>query len=165
MKRIKVIGIGSPFGQDQLGWQVVKQLQKTLIEPSNTQKQLSFIQSDRPGLRLLDLIKDTDLAILVDAIDKKECAGQIFKLERTELLYSDQPLSSHALGVSETLALGKALGDLPKELVLFGMCVDSHMQDPVRKEQLEQLCSQIRSYVIHSSKRNRFNCNTKRSTS
>ena len=151
MKRIKVIGIGSPSGQDQLGWQVVQQLQQTIIEPGDTQKQLSFIQSDRPGLRLLELIKDTDLAILVDAIDKKECAGQLFKLERTDLLQADQPLSSHALGVSETLALGDALGDLPKELVLFGMCIDSNERDPVREEQLVQLCSQIRDYVIHST--------------
>jgi len=165
MKCIKVIGIGSPFGQDQLGWQVVNQLQQTFVDQSNNYRHISFIQSDRPGLRLLDLIKGTDMAILVDAIEKKGCTGQIFKLERTELLNSDQPLSSHAVGVSETLSLGEVLGDLPEELVLFGMCVDNSMQEPVHEEHLEQLCSQIRNYVINSTQRITLNCNTTRSTS
>ena len=71
MKRIKIIGIGSPFGPDQLGWDVVTQLQHTLAEKTNDY-QLNFIQCDRPGLRLLEFMQDTDMTILVDAIEQSQ---------------------------------------------------------------------------------------------
>ena len=147
MKRISIIGIGSPFGQDQLGWHILDQLRHDLTEESNMHE-IRFIQSDRPGLRLLDLIKDTDTAILVDAIDNKNRTGQILKLDRADLLTTEHVLSSHALGVSEALSLGDALGDLPAKLVLFGVCVDGRDPEPAyHAAQLAQLCDSIRDYV------------------
>ena len=150
MKRIKVIGIGSPFGQDQLGWQVIDQLRHNLADQIHG-RQIKFIQSDRPGLRLLDLVKDTDMAILIDAIDNKECAGEILKLDRTELLNTDQTLSSHAIGVSEALSLGAVLGELPEELVLFAMCVDGSDPQPTPHAQLTQMCQRISEYLAFRS--------------
>jgi hydrogenase maturation protease len=150
MKRIKVIGIGSPFGQDQLGWQVVELLQNTLTEQVN-HHQISFVQSDRPGLRLLELIQHIDTAILVDAIDHPENNGQVLQLDRAALLSREYTLSSHALGVSEALAVGEALGDLPAEVVLFGLCVDRSDPLPVPQAQLTQLCAQIRAYIANGS--------------
>ena len=147
MKRIRIIGIGSPFGQDQLGWHVLDQLRNNMTEETNTYE-IRFIQSDRPGLRLLELIKDTDTAILVDAIDNKNRMGQILKLDRADLLTNENALSSHALGVSEALSLGEALGDLPARLVLFGVCVDGSEPEPAyHAAQLAQLCDRIRDYV------------------
>ena len=138
MKRIRIIGIGSPFGQDQLGWHVLDQLRNDMTEETNTYE-IRFIQSDRPGLRLLELIKDTDTAILVDAIDNKNRMGQILKLDRADLLTNENALSSHALGVSEALSLGGALG---------GVCVDGSEPEPAyHAAQLAQLCDSIRDYV------------------
>lgn len=149
MKPIKVIGIGSPFGQDQLGWQVIEQLQQSLAASSRRQ-QLRLLCSDRPGLRLLELIKDTTAVILIDAIDNKACCGQILQLDRSQLLHTEHPLSSHAVCVSEVLSLGQALGELPEEIVLFGMCVDIADAQPIARQHIHQLCNHIQHYIDQS---------------
>ena len=151
MNQIKVIGIGSPFGNDQLGWWVVDQLKNTMTCHVHGAKELEqkvcFIHSDRPGIRLLELLKDTDVAILVDAIDNKEYSGQILQLDRQQLIGTNHVMSSHAFGVSEALALAHALDDLPREIVLFGIAVDSHDPLPITREIIAKLCDRINHYI------------------
>ena len=148
MKRIKVIGIGSPFGPDQLGWQAVTHLQKILQEDAH-EHDLSFMQSDRPGMQLLDLLKDCDSAILIDAINHKAELGNILQLEREQLVFQARPLSTHAMCVSECLTLGAALGMLPEQLVMFGVCIDSADPDDVPHAQVSALCERICAYVAN----------------
>jgi hydrogenase maturation protease len=151
MNRIKVIGIGSPFGDDQLGWQVIEEMQQDTVSQSKRDNQskikLSFIQTDRPGTHLLELIKNTDIAIIVDAIDQKDCAGQIQEFDRAQLINVDQPISSHAIGVSEALSLGQAIGGLPEEIILFGICIDTGEIHAIGQEQIERLCKKINDYI------------------
>ena len=151
MNRIKIIGIGSPFGNDQLGWQVVDRLENTMpgqVENNKFPKrQLSFIHSDRPGIRLLELLKDTEIAILVDAVDNKECAGQILQFEQNQLISADCSLSSHDIGVSEVLSLAQALDELPQEIVLFGIAVNSGDPQPISNKKIVQLCKRIDQYL------------------
>ena len=148
MKHIKIIGIGSPFGPDKLGWQVVDQLRHNLAEQNNG-VHINFIQSDRPGLRLLDLIRNADTAILVDAIDQKDSPGQILELDRHQLLQNEHTLSSHSIGVSDALSLAATLGEIPEELVLFGLCVDRSKPEPACQQQVDLICNRIREYVVN----------------
>lgn len=114
---VVVIGIGSPFGADTLGWQVVEQLKSQQSSLSNN---IRLETCDRPGTLLLDYMKGVSKAILVDAIEGGT-SGTITAINKDQLLQQDSMHSSHQLGVAETIALGEKLGLLPDELVLMGV--------------------------------------------
>lgn len=124
MSTTKVIGIGSPFGADQLGWIVVDEIASSFIKCHIQPTNITFEKADRPGIRLLDMMKGMRTVILIDAIDNKLSAGKIIKLEKSQILTSNQNLSSHHIGIAETLCLGARLDELPANIHLFGICVD-----------------------------------------
>ena len=151
MSHIKVIGIGSPYGNDQLGWQVIEQLRQIMTHqythPGHPALVPELIQTDRPGMQLLELMKNVELAILVDAIDNKDCSGQILQLDKSELLTQDHPISSHAIGVSDALTLGNTLGILPANIVLIGLCIDSDDSRVIEHREIMQLCKEINDFL------------------
>ena len=128
-ERICIIGLGSPFGVDQFAWQVIEQLKHNHALQSFCDESVALISADRPGLNLLQLFSATDHVILIDAVRDCETTGGIMRLDMAQLLEQHKALSTHSLGVAETLALGDRLGQLPEQLVLLGMCVD--MDAPV----------------------------------
>ena len=113
-----IIGIGSPYGADQLGWQVVDQLktrQAVLSKPN-----IRLETCDRPGTLLLDYMKGVQKAILIDAIEGGT-SGNMRMVDKQELLDEATPHSSHQLGVAEAILLGEKLHLLPQEMVLLGV--------------------------------------------
>ena len=125
MSLIKVIGIGSPFGGDKIGWLAIDKIVSAMHKTGINQDAISFEKADRPGTLLLEMIKDIDTVILIDAIDNKQNAGQILQLDKLEIQAAGQNLSCHNIGVSETLQLGAVLGDIPDNILLFGICIDA----------------------------------------
>lgn len=130
MKSITVIGIGSPYGDDQVGWRVVEHLQR-MPEAAGT----VALCCDRPGTRLLEDLRGSERAILIDAIHSGTTVGTLHRLDIDRL--DDAPImaSSHAFGLAETLRLGKVLGLLPAELSIYGIEIDprarNHFQAPL----------------------------------
>lgn len=116
--KITVIGIGSPFGADQLGWQIIEELSQQPLLNSNNR--FNLMACDRPGTLLLEHFKQTDRAVLIDTIEGG-LAGNIRVVDKSELIAAQSLQSSHQLGVAETIALGKQLHLLPDELVLIGV--------------------------------------------
>ena len=115
---VVVIGIGSPFGVDQLGWQVVERLKQ---QPSLfDSKRVSLQSCDRPGTLLLDYLNGADTAFLIDAIEGG-IAGQVRIIKKTQLFQHPKLHSSHDLGVAETIALGDKLDLLPNSLFIIGI--------------------------------------------
>lgn len=118
MKRA-VIGVGSPFGEDGIGWRVIDQLRPLLEE-----KSIDLIKSDRPGVSLLEIMSDYRQVMLVDAVVPADETTDIVKLNQEALIeFSNGSLSSHAIGVAETVALGKTLGQLPDQLCCIGVSI------------------------------------------
>lgn len=121
MKKLHVIGIGSPFGDDSVGWKVASILE----QQKNLQKfiptQLHIECSDRPGLDLLNLMQGATTVFLVDAVKTGAKKGTIHRFEKSELKKIVSPLSSHGFGVGESLKLGELIGELPQRLILFGI--------------------------------------------
>ncbi len=113
-----IIGIGSPYGADQLGWQVVDQL-KTRQAVLST-RNIRLETCDRPGTLLLDYLKGVQKAILIDAIEGGT-SGNVRTLNKQQLLHQYTVRSSHEFGVAETITLGEKLNLLPEELVLYGV--------------------------------------------
>ena len=120
MTPIKIIGIGSPQGADQIGWQAIEYLKRDHALKGLSSDRVEFIILDRPGLALLDYLDGTDCAILIDAI-AGGTTGYIVDVEKSQLLADPTNLSSHSAGIAEALAMGSVLNTLPKKIKIFGI--------------------------------------------
>ena len=114
---IAVIGLGSPHGDDQLGWQVISYLEK-----DQTFSACCF-QVTHP-LEIIDLIQEKRGVIVVDACRSGSLPGSVHRLvwpdSRIEGMTS---ISSHGINVSESVRLAEQLGRIP-EIVVFGVEID-----------------------------------------
>ena len=133
--RVRIIGIGSPFGDDRLGGEVVEALGRssTLAAAGN----ISFVVLDRPGALLLAHWHDADYVIVVDAVRSGAPPGTCHRLGPGEWI-SRESVSSHGFGLASALELARALDELPRHLVLYGMEIDPSstgfsLSEPVRR--------------------------------
>ena len=75
MRRLCILGIGSPSGDDQAGWMVVDAL---LARGVQTGGEIVIDKLDRPGATLITLIEQADWAILIDAMQGNGQPGTIY---------------------------------------------------------------------------------------
>ncbi|MFA5531421.1 MAG: hydrogenase maturation protease [Thiohalomonadaceae bacterium] len=108
-----VLGVGSPFGADRIGWLAVDALTPHLHGVADLQA------SDRPGARLLALMRGYECAVIIDAL-QGAAPGSVHCLRRDQLAASSLQ-AVHSFGVADALALGEALGELPARVVLIGI--------------------------------------------
>lgn len=151
MIRFKVLGIGSPYGADRLGWQIVDMLNEEPLLQALIPNQLSLLSCDRPGMELLDLMKETQVAILIDAVKTQQPPGAIVRLENFAWQDSSVELSTHNIGVVQTLALGEALNVLPETVIIYGLSIGESKR-LAKPEQLNLLKSEIMSEIIEQKK-------------
>ncbi|HAT1795308.1 TPA: hydrogenase maturation protease [Legionella pneumophila] len=125
MNLIKVLGIGSPFGEDQAGWLVADRLKTELSKEHYASKTLIIESYDRPGLLLIELMNPAKVVFLIDAV-KSGCApGTIHRLKNNEIFAFQSRLSTHEMGVAEALQIGQSLNDLPEDIILYGIEIDN----------------------------------------
>lgn len=117
MKALKVLGIGSPFGDDQAGWRVVD----ILRECSALKNHVILETHDRPGLGLIELIEGFETVFIIDAMQSGREVGVIDCVDESALEALDGYFSTHRLGVVEALQLAKALSVLPKKVRVYGV--------------------------------------------
>ncbi len=118
-----IVGVGSPYGDDCLGWEVVRQLR---LHPKIQQLSVQDVViqcADRPGINLLNIINQSNTAVIIDAAVSDYPPGTITRLENEDLDTAVKSASSHDFGVLETIALGKALNQLPKRVIVLGITI------------------------------------------
>lgn len=120
-RRVLILGIGSPFGADTLGWGAVEALAQSGLAEQFPGLELHFEQSDRPGSRLLTLLGQAAAAIIIDAMHSGLPAGCVRRFVADELTAESGLLSTHGFGIADALALGRTLGGLPGEIVVLGI--------------------------------------------
>lgn len=150
---LTILGLGSPWGDDRVGWDVADRLAR-LLPPTRA----SIIKLDRPGVDLLRQIAGRACVLLIDAAvinnaetpsanisdrpnmattgaapsgseSERRMAGRLHCLPVSELLAGHGPslrlASSHGFGLVESLGLGQALGVLPPELRLYLVTINA----------------------------------------
>ena len=128
MTDVRVIGIGSPAGDDQAGWLVVDALRRTkLFERLPCAAQLLTL--DRPGAQLIHEFEDAEIVVLVDAMCSGALPGSIHRIDRAECVEHGRLLSGHGLGIASALQLAEALGLLPATLWVYGIEMQSAAAD------------------------------------
>ncbi len=102
----RIIGIGSAFGDDQLGWQVITELQAVLAVDIS----IDLLQCASPASELLGLLRGAKRVILVDAVHSQLFpVGMLQCWQRLEEL-PKQGLSSHGVDIATILQLAEILG-------------------------------------------------------
>lgn len=102
---LRIVGLGSPQGDDQFGWRVLELLQQETVPDS-----VELVALDRPGTGLLPMLQDTEQVLVVDAVDMAAAPGHLIELEASQLLQEPgfSELSSHGIGLIDTLKLAQA---------------------------------------------------------
>ncbi len=114
---LRVVGVGSPLGDDAVGWQVVGQLQADIAGTLDAE-----FHRVEGGHRILDLLDGRGTLVLVDAVSSGATPGTVWRLQwpdpRLEQL---GPGTTHHLRPSESLALAAALGLLPARVLIWAI--------------------------------------------
>ncbi|MFP4154210.1 MAG: hydrogenase maturation protease [Halothiobacillaceae bacterium] len=134
----RVIGVGSPFGDDRLGWDVVR----CLADRFGARAELEFLVLDRPGPGLLEKLAGAARVVVVDAMRSGAAPYTLVEIDPGRAGALESFTSSHGVGLAETLALGRALGQLPKGLRLFGIEMGAGEQ-PVPRQKLHAIAEQL----------------------
>jgi hydrogenase maturation protease len=121
---VRIIGIGSPHGDDRIGWDVIEALRK---DPLLRRFRSEAIVADccaGPGGRLIALLADADFGILIDAMRSRSPPGTVRRLAPDDIVLAEPapgPVSCHGFGLGQALALARVLGTLPSRLAVFGV--------------------------------------------
>jgi hydrogenase maturation protease len=121
-KPVRILGIGSPSGDDQAGWLTVDALLDSGVPACDG---MVIAKLDRPGANLLPLLENASWVILVDAMQSNGPVGGIQRFDREDWPGYCHGLSSHGFGVLDALSLAQALGSLPPRLDLYGIEIGS----------------------------------------
>lgn len=114
-----MVGVGSPFSDDTLGWQLLDGLEvRGLCLPA---WEVTFSKADRPGPGLIERIGGGDAAVVLDAMQSGREPGSLCLVDPEELEAAGRTFSVHALGVADALALGRQLGLLPAPVHVVGI--------------------------------------------
>jgi len=148
MKRIKILGIGSPFGGDVVGWNAAQALERYLNQYPEIMTQVQIECHDRPGYRLIELMNDADVVFLLDAVQSNNKAGTLHRLMDHEIYDLKNLLSTHDLGLAQTLQLAEALNAMPEKVILYGIEMDIQAESEMTSLAIDELCIQITQEVI-----------------
>ncbi|BBA33925.1 hydrogenase maturation protease [Methylocaldum marinum] len=119
MTPVRVLGLGSPFGDDRAGWLAVENLMRSDGFRALPKGLASTQICDPVGNNLLDAMRGANLAILIDAAQSGSAPGTVRRFEARQIEDGNEPCSSHGFGLSATLAMGRALNDLPDTVVIL----------------------------------------------
>ena len=117
-ERPVVIGVGNPARRDDgVGWIVARAVRRRLGDAVDVR------WSDGEPGRLLDTWADAGLVVVIDAMYGGGEPGAIQVLSATQVQQarSSAHLGTHSFGVAQAVALGHALGQIPRSLVIVGI--------------------------------------------
>jgi hydrogenase maturation protease len=115
---VLIIGVGNGYGgDDAIGLELARALRADPPLGSTILEQSGAVTA------LLDAWRGERAVIVLDAVAAGKPPGTLLRLDaRREpmpvRLFSH---STHAFGVAEAVELGRALGELPDQLIIFGM--------------------------------------------
>ncbi len=112
----RIIGIGSPFGADSLGWRAIDLLHDTPLNDAE------LIKLDRPGSDLIRYFEGGAELVLIDAMRSTGAVpGTPVAINYADLCAGDCLTSTHGIGVAEALQMAEQLMLLPDKLQLIGI--------------------------------------------
>ncbi|MFN7875352.1 MAG: hydrogenase maturation protease [Pirellula sp.] len=110
-----IYGIGSPNGDDQIGWRVIERIRSRL--PDGWHAKSGVVPMD-----LLNHLEDICEVHIVDACEGEEEIGTTHRFVWPEQqLQYNSATTSHDFSLKMTLELADSLGILPKTVTIWGI--------------------------------------------
>jgi hydrogenase maturation protease len=140
----RVLAVGSPHGDDRVGWEVVERLRR--LAPG-----VDAVVLHDP-VSVVHHLDGCACLVVVDASHSGAPPGTVRRLAWPEaFLEREDGVSTHGFGVGSALALAETLGRLPPRVVLLGVEVQAcepgaEISAPVRAA-LPALCRKVRAEV------------------
>jgi hydrogenase maturation protease len=102
---IRIIGIGSPFGDDAAGLEAARRI------AGERPAEIEVALADRPGIALIDVLRSASVAIVIDSVcSAGHAPGTIDDLDLGEVArLAGRQFTSHDASLPEALALAEAL--------------------------------------------------------
>lgn len=113
-----VIGIGNAYrSDDAAGLIAARRLRKQMSECG------SVIEHTGDGAALMELWKDADSVVVIDAVLSGAAPGTVSRFDAAlrplpASMFRD---STHAFGLAEAVELSRALKQLPRRLIVYGV--------------------------------------------
>lgn len=151
---IRVIGIGSPFGDDRVGLHVAELLKKSPKLKIYLNQSLDIQIYDRPGLALITAMEEIKTLYLVDALKSHaHQIGQIYRIENDhqlggQVLPAVTFFSTHGFGVLEALQLAQVLGKIPAKTIIFGITIDFKERQDSLSPVIAKACDTLADQLI-----------------
>jgi hydrogenase maturation protease len=149
---IRIIGIGSPLGDDAAGLVAARRL--AAAPPRGCQ----VIAADRPGAGLIDLLEGAAAVILIDAVRSDAAPGAIHVLNLREIgALGERLVSSHGIGVASAIELAAKLERAPVRGRLIGIEAATGGRgldeiSPAVKDAIERAIALARKWAARLSK-------------
>lgn len=123
---VVVIGVGNPFRRDDgFGLAVLERLWDRQREGDPVLAGIEVAEESGEPVALISRWSGHAAAILIDAVTSDEQPGHLHRIEcadgNWDVGRASRQASTHGLGVSEAVALGRVLGKLPGRLVIIGV--------------------------------------------
>lgn len=118
---VRIVGVGSPFGADRVGWAVAEELAADPWLARLPAGQVSVSCADRPGPRLLELIEAPGLVVLIDAMRSGGRSGTVACFDGRDLPAAAEFTTTHDFGIKAALELAGALGGIAPEIRVYGI--------------------------------------------
>jgi hydrogenase maturation protease len=113
-----IIGIGSEYRGDDAAGLIVARWLKDRLAGSFT-----VLEQSGDGAALMEAWRGAETVIIIDALMSGAEPGTIHRLDaKTRPLPKDAfRCSTHAFGVAEAIELSRAMGGLPRSLIVYGI--------------------------------------------
>lgn len=148
-RSIRIVALGSPHGDDQVGWAIAERLsQDSNVRP--------FIHILASPWDLIELLQPGHSVIVVDAYVGSASPGTVLRVEENDLANSPiNSRSTHSGSLIESLKLAKSLGKEIRELVVFAVAVESsepnaNLSESARyavNETVQRIQNQLREWL------------------
>ena len=115
---VLIIGVGTAYRNDDAsGLIVAERLRQRLPEGA------SVITHEGEGVSLMEQLAVSDAAVVIDAMCSGAEAGTIRRFDAIAQTLPAQVFrhSTHAFGIAQAIELGRALGKLPRRLIVYGI--------------------------------------------
>lgn len=128
--KIRILGVGSPFGDDRFGWAAAEALRDSPLMTRDSSGWIGISILDRPGALLPAHWQGADVVILLDAVRSGSAPGTRHGLDARAFPDAGVMCSSHGFGVASAIGLARALGNMPSRLLLRGVEADLSWPNP-----------------------------------
>lgn len=113
-----VIGVGNDLRNDDAAGLIAVRKLKTYANIN-----ADMIESDGDGAKLMEIWKDYDKVILIDAVSFNSKPGTVHVLDAGKERFPKEVSihSSHLFSVAEAIETARVLGKLPKKIIVYGI--------------------------------------------